>query len=131
MSWQHIGRLVALVLLLVTLHPGLASASPAGDWTLVQSWSDVQSSLTTPPFEVTSPQWRILIESQPANPGPGANPSIEVTVYRLNGTDQTRIDTIQADSSGETTRGENGAGRYLLDIDAQSTRWTVSVEEFQ
>ena len=86
MSWPLIGRLIALVLLTVALSPSPTVASPAGNWTQVQSWSAVQSSLTTPPLEVTSPQWRVVVESQPANPGPGANPSIEVTVYRLNGT---------------------------------------------
>ncbi len=131
MSWHLIGRLIALVLLTVALSPSPTVASPAGDWTLLQSWSDVQSSLTTPPFEVTSPQWRVLIESQPANPGPGANPSIEVTVYRLNGTDRTQVDRVQADPSSRTERMETGAGRYLLFIDAQSTQWTVRVEELQ
>jgi hypothetical protein len=131
MSWHLIGRLIALVLLTIALRPSATVASPDGDWTLVQSWSDVQSSLTTPPFEVTSPQWRVLIESQPANPGPGANPSIEVTIYRLNGTDRTRVGTIQADPSSRTEQMESGAGRYLLFIDAQSTQWTVSVEELQ
>jgi hypothetical protein len=131
MSWHLIGRLMALALLTIALSPTPTVALPDGDWTLVQSWSDVQSSLTTPPFEVTSPQWRVTIESQPANPGPGANPSIEVTIYRLNGTDRTQVARIQADPSSRTEQMENGAGQYLLFIDAQSTQWTVSVEELQ
>ena len=131
MSRYLIGPILALGLLAVGPRPGPAVASPVGEWTLVQSWSGVQSSLTTPPVEVATPQWRVLITSEPVNPGPGANPTIDVTVYQLNGADRTRLSTIQADPAGRTERMQTGAGPYLLSINAHSTQWTVRVEALQ